>query len=400
MSTAVAQKPRAWFGSDNAPSMTFKGHAVESFSDGTALVKAVEVFKAGTFRDSWGDQHTWLPEHLMQMAQNFDMLRSNGIFPDVPARRDHSSSIDKVMGYVEALTTDGLKLFADIHVTEPTDVEKLVRGTYRARSLEVGMYVTNDEAMFWPVVFGVAYVDLPAVEGLHSKSKEISYFSQIPQGEGNMGTQNGNGTAIDDRPPQTVINLNGLGGQLNHGAPGASGAPGAPGASNTPAGPAPAPSPTPAPSPAPAPSSTSTFRINGGDTADFGAVQRHIDTLEGVIKTVNDDARKSFVSDLAKANKIVAAQVDSMQAFALSLAPDAYDAWRKTYEAAQPLALLANHGGAGGDPNAGAPGADAAAEERSVLEETVQYLHRVMPREKVEKTEAFRKLTALNANKS
>jgi hypothetical protein len=396
MSAAVADRTKAWFGTDNTTSKTFTGHSFEKYSDGTALVKAVEVFKAGTFRDSMGEQATWLPEHLMQMVSNFDLLKSQNIFPSPPARRDHSGSIDKVMGYVDSLSTDGNKLFADIHVTEPTDVDKLVRGTYRARSLEVGMYITNDEAAFWPVVFGVAYVDLPAVEGLFAKSKEISYFSQISQGEGNMGNQNSTGTAVDDRPPQTVINLNGFGsGQMSTG----TGDNPAPPTPPTP-GPTPTP-PTPAPTPSPTTPPTASFRINGQETVDFAAVQTHISTLEGIIKTVNEDARKSFCKKLSDDKKILVTQVPALEAFALSLSPEAYEAWVKTYEGAQAVPLLATHGAAGtGGPDAGAP-ENKVADEIAVQEGILTGLRQAgFNKEKIEKSAAFQRLTELKSQQS
>lgn len=385
MSTSTLTRPPAWFASDNTPGTTFTGHQFTQNADGSADVQNVEVFKSGTFRDSLGDQQTWLPEHLVQMTQNYNLLKANNIFANVPVRRDHSMSIDKVMGYVNGLHTDGQKLFADIHITEPTDVEKLVRGTYRSRSLEVGMYVDNSEAAFWPVVFGVAYVDIAAVEGLFSKSNEISYFSLIPQGEGNMAIQNGQQVA--DRPPQTTINVFGSGQQPDQ-------------SSTVPTPPTPPTPPVPQPQPAPAPTPPAQFRINGADTVDFAAVQRHIDVLEGTLKTVNEDSRKSFVADLAKTNKIVAAQVTPLEAFALSLDATSYDAWRKTFEGAQALSMLGNHGGAGNtDPNAGAD-RDQTAEAISVQKEIVAQLHRVMKPEQVEKTAAFRKLTELTAPKS
>ena len=390
MPTAVA-KPRAIFASDNRPSATFQGHTIDWQSDSTAIVRGVEVFKAGTFRDSWGDQHTWLPEHLALMASNFDFLKNNDIFPNVPTRRDHSFSIDKVMGYIEGLATNGQKLLADIHVTEPTEVDKLARGTYRSVSLEVGMYIDNNETAYWPVCFGVAYVDMPAVEGLHGKQKEVSFFSMIPQGE-QMSGQNGTaGASVEDRPPATTINVFGSG-QMST----------TPGQSNVTTTPAPttagstAPAAPPA-APAPAPAAT-TFRINGAETVDFAAVQRHIDTLEAVVRTTDEDARKTFVSDLAKAGKIIAAQVEGMQAFALSLQTDSFDAWKKTYEGAQALPIMQPHGNATTNPEA--PNTDPAQERISVLKETVAYLYRLMPKEKVEATDHFKELARLTANQS
>lgn len=407
MSTAVVT-PKAIFASDNRPTATFQGHPIEWQQDDSAIVQGVEVFKAGTFRDSLGDQHTWMTEHLAQMVNNFDLLRNSGIFPNVPARRDHSFSVDKLMGYIEGLFVKGQKLLADIHVTEPTEVDKLARGTYRSVSLEVGMYVDNDEAMYWPVVFGVAYVDMPAVEGLHNKTTEISYFSRI-QGEETMaGT---NGTQVEDRPPQTVIHVHGSSQDATPPTP----TPPTP--SPAPA-PAPAPTPTPSPAPAPAPTpntpptqpnpqaATGTFRIAGADVSDYGAVQRHIDALETTLKTVDDEARKTFVNKLSTDKKIVAAQVEGMQAFALTLDPTSYAAWCKTYEGAQPLSLLQNHGqGAGayaGNPDAGATGeADPVADRIEVLTETVATFRRLgWDQKKIDTTDAGQELARLTASKS
>lgn len=198
-----------------------------------------------------------------------------------------------------------------------------------------------------------------------------------------------NGTQPDDRPPQTVININGTTGQLDH-----SQVP-TPTTTVTPAAP-----PVVVPVagvPAPATGAT-TFRINGVETADFAAAQRHIDSLELVVKTTDEDGRKAFVSGLAKEGKIVAVQAPLMEAFALTLSSEAYKSWQETFAGAAPLPLLQQHGGTT-SPNAGAD-ADAGADEITILKETVATLHRIWPKEKVEKTDAFRKLTALTANKS
>jgi len=319
------------------------------------------------------------------MVMNFNLLKTNDIFPDVPVRRDHTVSIDKIMGYFDSVSTDGSKLFADIHVTEPTDVDKLARGTYRSRSLEVGMYVDNSEAAYWPVIFGVAYVDIPAVEGLHGKSKETSFFSMVPQEEMSMST----GTT-------TTVPNPGLSGQLTINVGGANQspvpdlAPAKPAEHGTPQGGAPAATPPAAPA---------TFRINGADTSDHAAVQKHIETLETVLKVAADDKRKAFVNGLVTGNKVVASQEAGLQAFALSLPDDQYAAWVATYEAAPTHPLLAQHGGSTGNPNAGA-GKTEKDDQIEILTETVKTLHRVMSKEKVEQTDAFKQLAQLTATKS
>jgi hypothetical protein len=391
MSTAVADQ-KVYFATDNRPEKTFQGHPIEHQKDGSAMVRGVEVFKAGTFRDSLGDQHTWLPEHLTQMVANFNLLKNKGIFPNVPARRDHSGSINNVMGYIDALAVKSGKLVSDIHVTEPTEVDKLARGTYRSVSLEVGMYTDNDEAMYWPVVYGVAYVDIPAVEGLHNKSKDISYFSRVNQGESQMA---GTESQTDDRPPQTVIHNHYAQGQVTAGTPG------------QPA-PAPAPAPTPSPNPAPAPAPTpatpptASFRIAGAETQDFSAVQKHIDSLELTLKTVDETNRKGFVKGLVDNKQVLAAQQPALEAFALKLDAASYAEWAKTYEGAGALPLLQNHGqGAGANtnnPDQGNNETDPVKDRIEVLTETISDFRRVgWNDEKIATTSAAKELARLTA---
>lgn len=366
---ATVAKPRAFFGTDNTPSATFSGHAIEMQSDGTGIIKDVPVFKAGTFRDSWGDQHTWTAEHLQQMCDNFDLLKARLIFPDVPVRQDHTSSIERVIGYFESVRTDGSFLYADLHVTEPTALDKLARGTYRSRSLEVGMFVANDESAYWPTVFGVAYVDIPAVEGLHGKpNSKTSYFSMAPtEGDSPMS---GTPTPTDLAPAKPNADH-------NH--------------SITP--PAPAPVATP---PAPA----ATFRINGGEVNDFAKVQAHIDTLEQFAKDTQDAGRKDFVNGLSRDKKIVATQVEAMTKFALGLSAEQYAEWAKTYEGAPATPLLAKHG-ATGDGSIPAGETDPAEDRKSILQETIAMHRRSgMSEDKIKTTSAFTELATLNANKS
>lgn len=186
--TTDAPKKISLYGVDTS-AFTFDGHAMSKNADGTSRVTRMPVFKAGTFRDSWGDQQTWTQDHLRQMVDNFSLLKARDIFPNVPVRSDHSFSIDKVIGYVDglSLSEDGNFLLADYTVTEPTAAEKIARGTYRSRSLEVGMFETNSGEMYYPVVFGFAFVDIPAVEGLHSKKSGVAFFS-MSMDEGGVWT--------------------------------------------------------------------------------------------------------------------------------------------------------------------------------------------------------------------
>jgi hypothetical protein len=383
MTTATATKPRAYFASDIVSSKDVAGYVVDKLSDGTSIIRDVEIFKSGTFRDSWGDQHTWTPEHLTMMVNNFNLLKDGGIFPNVPARRDHSSSIDKVMGYIDSVKTDGVKLFADIHITEPRDVDKLARGTYRSRSLEVGMYIDNSEAAYWPVVFGIAWVDIPAVEGLHSKSISTSFFSMVTQEEQDMSGTAATGTAATGTTNSTLtIQVQGVPAdvapaRVDHAAP-VAGAP-----------------------VAPAPAPAATFRINGAATQDVAAVQAHIETLETFAKATHENVRKDFVSGLVKAGKLLATGEAALATFAIGLTDDQFKAWSDSYASVPTMPLLAKHGAVAGSPDAGAPGdVDARTDRISILQETVTMLHRTMSKEKVEQTSAFKELAQLNTAKS
>lgn len=359
-------KPRAFFGMD-VPTATFQGHAIEPQKDGSAIVRDYPVFKAGTFRDSWGDQHTWTPEHLQQMVDNFDLLRVRLIFPDVPVRSDHSLSVEKVQGYFESVRTDGALLYADLRITEPTALDKLARGTYRSRSLEVGMFVANDESAYWPTIFGVAFVDIPAVEGLHSKpNNKTSYFSMAATEENPMS---GTTTAPDDLAPAKPA---------QHAAPAAA----------QPAAPA-----------APAPAMT--FRVNGAEVTDIAAVQRHIDTLETFAKDTHENARKEFVSALATSGKVLATQVAELQEFALALPQAMYDKWTKTFDGATTNPLLANHGNAQSGEPASNGTTDSRADRISILQETIAMHRRSgMSDEKIAKTSAAKELATMTDIKS
>lgn len=365
-------KPRAYFGMD-VPTATFQGHAIEAQKDGSGIVRDYPVFKAGTFRDSWGDQHTWTPEHLKQMVDNFDLLKVRDIFPNVPVRSDHSLSVDKVKGYFESVRTDGAILYADLRITEPEALDKLARGTYRSRSLEVGMFVANDESAYWPTIFGVAFVDIPAVEGLHSKpNNKTSYFSMAATEENPMSGQatNAAGTpaAPDDLAPAKPA---------QHAAPVAA----------APAAAAPAPA--------------QTFRVNGAEVTDVAAVQRHIDTLEMFAKDTRENSRKDFVAGLVKSGKVLAPQATELQEFALALSEDMYAKWTKTFDGATTNPLLANHGNAQSAAPTGNDAADARKDRISILQDTIAMHRRSgMSDDKIAKTSAAKELASMTDIKS
>lgn len=350
-------------------------------ADGTGLVTGIKIFKVGTFRDSMGIQHTWEPVHLEQMVFHFNHLKDSGILPNVPFRVDHSFSAQAVVGYFEKLYVEDGFLLADVLFTEPDALDKMERGTYRSRSAEVGLYETNDEAFYWPVVMGTAFVDIGAVEGLFSKTTTEYTILQ----EDDMAD-------TDTTKPADV------GASKPADAPAASDAPATPptppAEPSTP--PAPAEPPTP-PAADPAPEDDKVLVLNGKQrTSDFAAVQAHIAALETFRDDTITEGRKNFVKGLVAGNKLLATQEESTIEFALGLSADQFGQWQATWTNAPASSLLANHGkdAAGGAPPEDAP----VATEIEILEETLVLHKRAgMTPEQIAKTDSFKKLEALKA---
>jgi hypothetical protein len=366
MSTMTATRPKsAYFGIDMEGAMTFTGQPLLPQTDGTYRVVGKSIFRAGTFRDSAGEQTTWTIQHLEQMAANFKLLRDKGIFPNVPARKDHSFSIEKVIGYIDEMYVQGDQLLVDFSVASSQDATNLMRGKYRSVSNEVGMYVDNNETPYWPVVMGFAYVDMPAVEGLHSKSEmPVTYFSR------NAEQENKNVTTDNDKGVQRASSFRIKGNDTqDHAAVQAY-------ITELEARPGPA-----------------TFRVRGAETTDVAAVQTHIDALEGFAKETKDGGRKAFVSGLAQAGKIAEPMVESLSALAVSMDDAQFDAFKTSYEAAPAMRLLQEHGqSTNTDGKSPAGGGGDAASEKLILEEQIR-MHRDagMTEDELKNTKAFKR---------
>jgi hypothetical protein len=291
--------------------------------NGSLAVQRAAVFRSGTFRDSMGIQNTWEKIHMDQMIQNYKHLNDNGIFTDIPVRDGHSGWLihnmpgnGNVIGYHSNLWTENLTaphdgqnydyILADFEITDPQGAQKILNGTFRNRSAEINTYLTNNEAEFWPVYMGVAYVDIPAVEGLKFSSSS---------------------TPADDRQVYVFMDNKETGVATESTTAGqATGTPAAPALLGV--------TPT-----------AQAFSINGQVSTDPAAVQNHITALEKFRAETADANRANFVTQLAKDGKILATQVDGLTAFAKTLGDEQYVAWCATYEAAPVNSLTANHGG-------------------------------------------------------
>lgn len=131
-------------------------------------ITGLKIFRAGSFADSEGVRRRYTQKDLDKMVENFNLLVEKGILPNVPVREDHTRSIASVVGYFSAVRREGNFLVADIDLTEPQAVQRYSNKTYRARSAEVGTYVDNDGTEYDPCILGVAFCDIPAVEGLYA----------------------------------------------------------------------------------------------------------------------------------------------------------------------------------------------------------------------------------------
>lgn len=381
-------------------------------ANGSKILDNLRIFKTGTFADSLGIIHTWEDIHLEQMVAHFRLLRDGGYLPDVPVRADHSFSVKDVVGYFTDVYKDPQDpqfLSSSIEFTEPDAFEKWDRGTWRSRSIEVGTYVTNDQKEFWPVVMGLAFVDLPAVEGLHERPKnDKTSFYRI--GDKEIGNNmNALQQWLADNPGKTeadwvaavtysywlacanyaqhlvdwekaVTYAAAIQQQLPPPAP--------------PAPPAPHNLPQPPPAP-PAPPARSTFRVNGVETQDLQAVQVHIDALETFRTDTTTKNRTDFVNGLAANNIILASQLTPTLALVATMTPEQFDGFRAMYENAAPSSVL---NPVTPTPANQPPSKQTTQEEIAVLEEGIANHKRVgMTDDQIKNTQTYRRLQELKS---
>lgn len=183
--------PEGAVGTNGRPSLMLSPMGTADFALPTLAgngVKGLRVFKTGPLKDSKGRERTWSREDLEQMVANFSLLRSKNILPNVPVRENHSRDVRMVGGYFAGLSvsvdTDERGnhfLEADIDFTEPEMQARYERGTYRNRSIEIGAYETNTGEIYFPVVLGLAFCDIPAVEGLYAAALSAYESNEKPE---------------------------------------------------------------------------------------------------------------------------------------------------------------------------------------------------------------------------
>ncbi len=343
-----------------------KDYTIEANADGTGLVKRYKIFKAGTFSDSRGERRTWTAEHLALMVANFNLLRNTGTFPNVPVRADHRTSVLGIAGYFAGLSSDEHWLYQDIEFTEPEMFGKFQRGTFRGRSLEVGFYEDNDEALYWPVVLGSAFVDIPAVEGLYGKSHILmSNDKETAPVETTKFRVNG-ADVTDAGAVQAHIT------QLE---------------ATVAAGKAPA---------------VAKFRVNGAEVADPEAVQTHISTLEAFAAESRDSGRKAFIAQLVTDGKLGAPQAEAFTNMVVGTADlpgmsDAqYAAFQASYKDAPKLGIFERHGDVSNPGGEVTPAANQLAIDEGVM---AQFRLSGMSEDAIKATPTYKRLQAAQAGK-
>lgn len=408
-------------------------------------IHGLKVFRAGKMKDSKGRQRQWEIDHLDQMIANFNYLRQRQLFVDVPVRADHSISVRNVVGYFESVRREDNFIVADLEITEKDAADKWNRRTWRARSLEVGAYESNDESVYWPAIMGVAFVDIGAVEGLYQHGPSTS------------PTENFSQVLVDDDKETYVATPEELKAAADKAAADAKTAADAKAAADKAAADAKAAadkaaedaktaadkvaadaavkaaSDAAAAAQAAADQATSaakaaadkaaadkaaadaaaaqaaaTHRAGGTQTFRFGSeevtdpveVQRRIDAFNKFQQEQVAAGRRAFVEQLATDNKIAATQKDSLITFALALTDDQFVQFQAGYKDAPTLALFGAHGtqtGGTPPPAGGTGGTRTAEQEKADLMDIVSMHRRTgMPDEQLRKTDSYRRLTQLD----
>jgi len=249
----------------------------ERNDDGTAVLTRLPVFKTGEFTSNNGKRKKYTSGDLQAIASNFKTLKE-GVLPNVPVRANHGQSVNEIVGYHDRLYVEGDVLYADITFTEPEAAGKWDRGTYRNRSSEIGAYTTNEGEEFDLAFVGMAFVDLPAVEGLDN------HYSLARDTGDTVFTQED----LDAARKEGVDE----GYKSGHTAGLAEGAATAASAFSAPQG------------------AVTKFSLNGSETDNAEEIQAHIAGLEETVAKFSQDERRRYVEGLAEDNKILASKVD------------------------------------------------------------------------------------------
>jgi hypothetical protein len=345
-----------------------------SKGEGTSLViEAKPIFRSGSFSDSEGFEHEWEVIHLSQMTDHFSLLSSRGVFEDIPIRKGHPdrgglfggesrNRMDELVGYITGVRTelrknptDGVEytyLLADLEIIEESAKKNVSSGLWRNMSAEIGPYITNNNAEYWPCLMGVAYVDIPAVEGLKNHARSSQSFSLITEEEGM--TQ----SSLPNNPNPPVPEAKQV-----------------------------------------------SFSINGAATTDFAVIQKHITdlerentTLRQFRKEAEETGRENFVNSCIAENKIPASQKDAYISYAKGIDAPTFASWKALMDSTPAMSITGAQGAGFSQQTPGATAEpDAKAERISDLKGMIStHSMNNTPVEKIKEMPSYKELIGLD----
>ncbi|UTN91173.1 capsid maturation protease [Gordonia phage PokyPuppy] len=354
-----------------APVKTYEKQVDNKSGDGgkveALIIEGKPIFRSGTFSDSMGIEHTWETLHMNQMVDHASLLSSRGIFEDVPVRKGHPdwgglfsdpvrNAMDELIGYMGNFRTeervnpaDGQTytyLLADLEILEETAIKNIKSGLWRNVSAEISTFVTNGNAEYWPVMYGVAYVDIPAVEGLKAQhSKAANQFSIILEEDMGATPNNPNPPVPDETGGSENQNQQG---SSNHSAP------------------------------APTQQTAFAFSIGGKQTTNFSEVQAHINTIETENVSLNQFKRESveagraaFVKSLVESNRVPASEEQKFLDYAKKQDDESFAEWKSMMEAIPVMGIATPQGAGFSQSHEQTNQTDAKAERIDVLKSIV-----------------------------
>lgn len=361
--------------------METSDHALAPLVDNKVLNMA--IFKTGTLKDSKGRAREWSREDLEQMVANFALLKQKNVLPNVPVRENHSRAVENIGGYIENVRVAGPDaegkhyLHADLDLTEPRVRERYHNGTYRNRSIEIGAYETNTGEIYFPVVLGLAFCDIPAVEGLYAAALSAYEQNEKPEimvyAPDNGADASSKSATSATSAPQTDATFDRVISDLTAVIAGLEN----PDAQNAVQkviqavealkGATAQPAPMPAPSNASGAEMPETFKftLDGQETEIVGDEQTR-KVIEGLVthnatlttqvqefataaEKAAEDARVAAVDSWLTGKKILPAEVDAMKAYVKTLSDEQFTAHSALVTGRPDLAFTTEHANTGGD---------------------------------------------------
>jgi ATP-dependent Clp endopeptidase proteolytic subunit ClpP len=143
-----------------------------------------------------------------------------------------------------------------------------------------------------------------------------------------------------------------------------------------------------------------TVVVNGVSHEVPAPVAQHLSTLENFRDESVKSGRKNFVASLASGPrpKVIASQIEQLEAFALSLSPEQFESWKASWDAAPGQALLGTHAGGISNADGNNTATEKLKDEIEICEETIAHHKRAnMPQDQIEKTASYQRLQELKA---